>query len=294
MSLIHPQLVALHAVIEEGSFEKAARRLSLTPSAISQRIKTLEDRLGQVLVLRQVPCRTTIAGARLLRGVQQMRLLEREALETFAEPLATREPIAIAVNADSLATWLLDAIAGLHEKHGLLFDIHVEDQDHSTALLRNGSVMGAVTSDALRLQGCHVHRLGTMRYLPVASPSFVKQHFSEGLGASSMSQAPMLVFNRKDDLQRRFIRSITRAKLAPPIHYIPSPHAFVGAAEYGLGWGMAPESMAKQRIKEGTLCAIAPRRWLDVPLFWQHWALQSHTLDLIATWLDRAAKHVLR
>jgi len=296
MSLLNPQLTAFAAVLDEGSFDGAAQRLSLTPSAISQRIKALEDRLGQVLILRRMPCEATEAGERLLRSVQQMRLLEAETLKDFrvdpGSPGATT--VAIGVNADSLATWFLAALAQLHDRHRLLFDVRVEDQDHSTNLLRDGSVLGAITADAQPVQGCSVKKLGVMRYLPVASPAFVARHFAGGVNAASLGAAPMLVFNRKDALQWRFIHSVTRAKLAPPMHYVPSSTAFVEGAELGLGWAMAPESMLEKNFAKGTLKAIAPNRWLDVPLYWQHWSIRSSTLATVTETLLRAAQKGLR
>lgn len=297
MSLLNPQLSAFAAVLSEGSFESAARRLSITPSAISQRIKALEDRLGQVLILRQSPCRATEAGQRLLRSVLQMQLLEAETLADFAVGQATHASpatVAIAVNADSLATWFLGALAGLHRQHRLLFDVRVEDQDHSTDLLRDGSVLGAITADAHPVQGCTVRTLGVMRYLPVASPDFVAKHFADGVDASSLGRAPMLVFNRKDALQWRFVRRITRARLAPPMHYLPSSTGFVEAAALGLGWAMAPESMLQKALREGAVRAIAPDRWLDVPLYWQHWSIRSVTLSHVTDGLLRAAAQGLR
>jgi LysR family transcriptional regulator (chromosome initiation inhibitor) len=295
MSMLNPQLAAFAAVLSEGSFEAAARRLSLTSSAISQRIKALEDRLGQILVLRRLPCRATDAGQQLLRSVRQMQLLESEALASFAgaaEPRssAAPPPIAIAVNADSLATWLLPALDDLHARHGVLFDVHVEDQDHSAGLLRDGSVLGAITADARPVQGCTVQRLGVMRYVAVASPGFIAKHFADGLNAATLGRAPCLVFNRKDALQARFMRSVTRARLAPPIHYLPSSTAFVEAAALGLGWAMVPDSMAHAGLASGTLRMLAPERGLDVPLYWQHWAIRSTTMSRLTEALMAAAR----
>jgi len=296
VSLLNPQLAAFVAVLDEGSFDGAARRLSLTPSAISQRIKALEDRLGQVLVLRQSPSRATPAGERLLRSVQQMRLLEAETLDDFAVDPAHAAPatVAIAVNADSLATWFLGALAGLHQREGLLFDVRVEDQDHSAGLLRDGSVLGAVTADARPVQGCSVKKLGVMRYLPIAAPAFIARYFADGVNAAALGTAPLLVFNRKDALQWRFMRSMTRAKLAPPMHYLPSSTAFVEGAAQGLGWAMAPESMLEQPFARGELQPIAPGRWLDVPLYWQHWAIRSTILAKLTDALLQAARQGLR
>ena len=291
MSLLNPQLAAFAAVLEEGSFDGAAQRLSLTPSAISQRIKALEDRLGQVLILRRTPCTATPAGVQLLRSVQQMRLLETETLEAFHVESASTGPasVAVAVNADSLATWFLSALAKLHGQHGMLFDVRVEDQDHSTDLLRDGSVLGAVTAVARPVQGCSVRKLGVMRYLPVASPAFIGRHFARGVDAASLGKTPMLVFNRKDALQWRFIHSVTRARLAPPMHYLPSSTGFVEAAALGLGWAMAPESMLRRPLAEGAVQVLEPGRWLDVPLYWQHWSIRSATLSRVTDALIAAA-----
>lgn len=296
MSLLNPQLAAFLAVLDEGSFDAAARRLALTPSAISQRIKALEDRLGQVLILRRTPCQATPAGERLLRSVQQMRLLEAETLEAFHVGSAgdAAHAVPVAVNADSLATWFLSALPELHERHRLLFDVRVEDQDHSTDLLRAGAVLGAITAIAKPVQGCSVKKLGVMRYLPIASPAFVRRHFARGVDAAALAGAPMLVFNRKDALQWRFIHSVTRARLAPPMHYLPSSTAFVEGAALGLGWAMAPESMLEQPFADGSLAPVAPKRWLDVPLYWQHWAIRSTTLATVTEALLRAAKKGLR
>lgn len=297
MDLLHPQLAAFSAVLEEGSFEAAARRLSVTASAISQRIKALEDRLGQVLMVRQAPCRPTAAGERLLRRVRPMQALEAEAMADFlpAETAAGRpHSIAIAVNDDSLQTWLLPALADLHHAHGYLFDVRVDDQDHTLELLRTGAVLGAVTSESKPLQGCNVHALGAMRYHAIAAPAFVARHFAAGLGAAGLAQAPMLVFNRKDGLQARFMRRITRTRLAPPIHYLPTSIGFVDAAARGLGWCLAPEQMLAQALRDKRIVIIDRRRWLDVPLYWQHAAVRSSVLQHIGQALRTAASSMQR
>lgn len=290
MDLLNPQLRAFTAVLEEGSFEAAARKLYITASAVSQRIKTLEDRLGQVLVLRQPPCRPTPAGELLLRRVRPMQVLEAEALADFLpEKNGPCRPIAIAVNSDSLDTWFLVALSQLSQEHGYLFDVRVDDQDHTLELIRNGSVLGAVTAEPTPLQGCKVQALGIMRYQAIASPKFMTNHFATGVDASSLDQAPMIVFNRKDELQWRFIRQITQARVAPPIHYLPTSTGFVKAAALGLGWCLAPESLVYEALDAQELMLIAPGRWLDVPLYWQHAAIRSDTLQHLGGALRQAA-----
>jgi LysR family transcriptional regulator, chromosome initiation inhibitor len=297
MDLLHPQLSAFAAIIEEGTFEAAARRLAVTPSAVSQRIKALEDRLGQVLVVRQAPCRPTAAGERLLLRLRPMQALEAEAMADFL-PEAVRpsqsRPIAIAVNDDSLHTWIVTALARLHARHGYFFDVRVDDQDHTLDHLREGAVLGAVTAERKPLQGCNVYPLGRMRYHAIASPAFVRRYFPDGMDAGSLAKAPMIVFNRKDELQARYVRRITRAKVSPPIHYLPTSTGFVEAAGRGLGWCLAPDLLARAAMDAGQVAMIDEGRILDVPLYWQCASVRSTTLQRISDALRDVAGKALQ
>ncbi len=292
------QLAALAAVVQEGSFERAAAALHVTRSAVSQRIKLLEERIGQVLVRRATPCTPTEAGQALYRHAQQVALSEAHALATItghAVPTAVR--LSLGVNADSLATWfpqaMADAAAG-DGGAGITFDIHIEDQDHSSRLLREGRVMAAVTAEPVAVQGCQALRLGTMRYRALCSPGFWQHHFAQGVNPKALATAPMLVFNRKDALQERFLRRITRRTLRPPVHWLPSSHAFVDAMRLGLGWGMAPERLVADALAAGSLVDLAPDKPVDVVLYWQHWRLDVQALHRITSAVRQAAAGALR
>jgi LysR family transcriptional regulator (chromosome initiation inhibitor) len=292
MALDSVQLATLAAVVDEGSFEAAAHALHVTPSAVSQRIKALENAVGQVVVRRVKPCQATEAGRSLLRLAGQISLLEREALDAARGPLAagrTRTRMAIVVNADSLATWFLSALAGLPDDLALSFDLREEDQDHTARLLQDGSVMAAVTAQDVAVQGCRVERLGAMRYLATASPVLARAHFPDGPTAAALATTPMIVFNRKDQLQHRFLRALTRLPPDPPIHYVPSAWGFAEAIRLGLGWGMTPEQIAREEIAAGRCIDIAPGRHLDVPLYWQRWRVDSAALNALTTSVKAAA-----
>ena len=295
MDLLHPQLSAFAAVLEEGSFDAAAKRLSVTASAVSQRIKALEDRLGQALVVRHLPCRPTPAGERLLRRVRPMQMLEAEALADFvpAKDAAARA-FPIALNADSLQTWFLQALAALHRRHGYLFDVRVDDQDHTQEMLRDGTVLAAITGQSRPIQGCNVEPLGSMRYFAIASPQYARTHFGRGMDAATLAHAPLIVFDRKDDLQWRYIRRITRARVAPPVHYLPTSTGFVEAAALGLGWCLAPEDLIAEPVRNRRVTILEPDRWLDVPLYWQYAAVRSVTLGNIGRAIYEAAAAALR
>ncbi|NUT20974.1 MAG: LysR family transcriptional regulator ArgP [Hamadaea sp.] len=291
------QLQTFAAVIREGSFEAAARALRVTPSAVSQRIKALEHTAGQVLVRRAKPCQATAAGEPLVRLAGQLALLEREALDSarglVGETGESWTRLPIVVNADSLATWFLPALAAVPSTARLLFDVHSDDEDYTAELLRSGTVMAAVTTQNVPVQGCRVQRLGTMRYLPVAAPGVRDLWFPDGGSAEEFAYAPMLLLNRKDQLQHRFLRTVTRRTLDPPIHYIPSADAFNRAIGLGLGWALMPEHLATAELAAGQVIRLSGRH-LDVPLYWQHWRLESAALAALTAAVRDAARASLR
>lgn len=263
------QLAALAAAVEFGSFDAAAEHLSVTPSAISQRVKALEQRVGQVLVLREKPCVATSAGTPLLRLAAQLTLLESEALAEIRGGSPGLPRIALAVNADSMATWFTEVFERLPD---VLYDVRIEDQDHSARLLREGVVMGAVTTERVAVSGCRVQPLGVMRYLPVASAEYVRSYLPDGLTAEAAARAPSLAWNRADALQDQLLRKVFRRPIRRPIHYVPTAEGFGAAVRAGLGWGMYP-----QQLIDESFVAIADQH-LDVPLYWQCWKLDSATV----------------
>ena len=293
MQLDSAQLNAFSAVIDEGSFERAAAVLHITRSAASQRIKLLEERVGQVLVRRATPCTATEAGQALYRHAREIALSEADALAAIGGGPRSTTRLAIGVNADSLATWFPAAMAQAGEDPSITFDIHVEDQDHSANLLREGRVMAAVTADPQPVQGCQVLPLGTLRYRALASPAFMQRFFATGVTATTLARAPMLVFNRKDALQGRYVRRITRRTLTPPVHWLPEAHAFVKATEAGLGWGMAPDLMVDGHLRSGTLVELIPGTPVDVPLYWQYWRLNVQALARMTAAVQSQAHRAL-
>jgi LysR family transcriptional regulator (chromosome initiation inhibitor) len=293
MQIDSAQLDTFAAVVDEGSFEAAARRLNVTPSAVSQRIKALEGRLGQVVVMRGKPARPTEAGEALLRLARQVSLLELEAIASVRGTVdALRLPIA--VNADSLNNWFLPAMLDLSQQYDARFVVHQEDEEHSAEFLRNGTVLAAVTADPRPVQGCRVVPLGRMRYLAVATPEYADRWLTEKPLPEALAEAPMMVFNTKDLLQHRLLRKVTRRKLDPPTHAVPAPGAFHQAVRIGLGWGMIEDEVAQPEVAAGRLVDVAPGKYIDVPLYWQHWKLQSTILDALTTAVRRAASKGLR
>lgn len=284
MTLDGQQLAAFAAVVELGSFDAAAARLHVTPSAISQRIKALEQRVGQVLVVRGKPCTATGAGVPLLRLAAQTALLESEALAETGGGSFDLTRVALAVNADSMSTWFTRVLS---ELPNVLFDVRIEDQDHSARLLREGAVMGAVTTERAPVSGCRVHPLGVMRYLPVASVDYLARQLPEGFTAEAAGRAPSLAWNREDALQDMLLRKVFRRVVPRPVHYVPTAEGFAAAVRAGLGWGMYPEQLV------GPFTRIADVH-LDVPLYWQCWKLDSVIVQAVTEVVRSAAAELRR
>ncbi|WP_328461153.1 LysR family transcriptional regulator ArgP [Streptomyces sp. NBC_00448] len=291
------QVRTLLAAVDEGTFEAAAEALHVTPSAVSQRIKALEQRTGRVLLLRTKPVRLTASGEVVVRFGRQLARLEQDAgAELGLGDALGPATLPIAVNADSLATWFLPALAEAAADRGILFDLHRDDEDHTAALLRQGRVMAAVTSSPQAVQGCSVRALGRMRYRARAAPRFAARWIADRPLREALPAAPVIVFDRKDELQDRFLRGLaprqaraaTRAR-----HYMPSSEAYLDAVAAGLGWGMIPDLQAGPHLAAGTLVELAARRPIDVPLYWQQWKLDSPDLAVVADAVGRAAAREL-
>ena len=271
------QLDALSAAVAEGTFEAAARCLHITPSAVSQRIKALETAVGRVLLTRTKPIRPTPPGQTLLRVARQLQAITADAAQELGtEPPGAKAVIPVAVNADSLATWFLPALAAVGPS--CTFDLRRSDQDQTAELLREGTVMAAVTAQAAAVPGCTVERLGRMRYRPRASPSFAATWFPDGPTVAALAQAPVVLFDRQDQLQDRYLRRRSRRHLNPPRHYVPGSADFAQAIWLGLGWGMLADLLAFP----GDLVDFDPEHQIDVTLFWQRWRLRTTVLDRVS------------
>jgi LysR family transcriptional regulator (chromosome initiation inhibitor) len=282
-------LRALAAVVDQGTLEKAAARLGVTPSAVSQRIRALESSVGGVVVRRQSPCTATALGDPILRLARQVMTLEAETRREL-QPSGSRSPLPVAVNADSLATWFLPVLEASADWPDASLRLHVEDQEHTLALLRSGAVTAALTVEPHPVAGCSVERLGVMRYHPVAHPDLVARHRT-GRGGVDWATLPVLRFNAKDAMQSDLLDRLAPGA-APPMAQVPDSTAFALAVRAGVGWGMQPEAQLGDALTTGDLVLLHRRAHLDVELHWQRWRISSPTLDRLTDTVRYAARHL--
>ena len=288
------QLETLVVIAEEGTFDAAARRLNITPSAVSQRIRALERAAGQVLVRRTTPCTPTEAGEPLIRHGRQLRLLLGEAAATLSADTtsdATVVDLSVVVNADTLATWFRPVLDEVATWDRTALRITVEDQGYSADALRRGEVLAAVTSEPRPVQGCTVEPLGRLRYTPGAAPALIERH-RKGRGID-WGAIPMIVYNEKDHLQDEVLAA-HGATRPPVVHRVPSSHDFHEAIRRGLGWGMLLDAQAEADVESGVTVPLPGAKPIDIQLFWQRWRLDSIALEDLSEAVRRAARSGLR
>jgi LysR family transcriptional regulator, chromosome initiation inhibitor len=304
MSTFDPDaLECLAAIVEEGGFERAAQRLSITQSAVSQRLRALESQVGTVLIVRSRPLKATAAGQLLLKHTKQMRLiradLERDLRELAPSSIGgarEEERVSIAVNADSIATWALDAVGDL-VRQGVPLEIITDDQDFTHEWLREGQVLGCVTTLKQALRGCKVVPLGAMQYIAVCAADAganVPFDAQQGLTAHNFRSTPFIAFNRKDDMQTEFVaKAFGLKRVTLSQMFVPSSEAQVRAVLAGWGVSVVPALLAQPLIDAGRLLNIAPSHSLAVQLYWHCWNLESDVLDSLTAALTVAAKQQL-
>ncbi|MGO3148259.1 MAG: LysR family transcriptional regulator ArgP [Leucobacter sp.] len=293
MDLPLDQLRTFAATVTEGSLEGAAQRLHITPSAVSQRLRGLEERVGSVLLRRSRPVSVTEAGETVLRAARQVeQILGDVAIELDQTPTGG-SVVPLVVNADSLATWFVPALARAARETGARFEVLRADETISAEKLRSGEVMAALTATAEVVPGCISTAIGVDHYYAVAHPDFVREFFPEGVNAESLAVAPQLEFDRHDMFQQRFIAKITRARVNPPRHYLPSSTEFAHAIELGMGWGMLPALQCKNSLADGTFVELVPGASLPLSLYWQRWNLKSPLIDQLSQIIAEEAARAL-
>ena len=291
---------AVAMVVQTGSFDRAAKALNVTPSAISQRVKLLEERLGVVLVERGSPCTATEKGAWLCRHMEHVGMLEGELLEQLPglmDPLSPSQRVTlnIATNADSLGTWFLEAITAFSRRTDYLLSVAVDDEGHTAEWLQRGRVVAAVTSLGKPIQGCRVTPLGALRYHATASPDFIERYFPTGVTTETIGQAPALTFNQKDRLQNEWVQRSFGRLVTYPTHWLPSTQSFVDACVGGMGWALNPSGLVGDHLASGRLVELIPGSTLDVQLFWQVSRLAADRLtDLTQSVAATARRELLR
>ncbi|TCM67829.1 LysR family transcriptional regulator (chromosome initiation inhibitor) [Acinetobacter calcoaceticus] len=287
---------AFLAVIETGSFEAASAQLHLTAAAVSLRVQSLEKALGQILIVRERPCRPTLVGQQLLEHLQHIRLIQEGFLQNIQERTADSAcyKIRVGSNADSLSTWLLGALQEILIKANIVLELNIDDQTQTYHLLETGLVNACISTEPQAMKACVAEPLGLMRYKLVASADFCQRWFAQGLNHQSLQLAPAVIFNEKDHLHTELLlKHFGLNSQRYPHHYIPSSTAFLHSIELGLGYGLLPLIQMQEQLANGSLIELAVDHPVDVALYWHHWKRQSLPLQQLTQHLLQQARRYL-
>jgi len=239
----------------------------------------------------------TQAGQTLLQHLRHTRLMEQNLLQGLMGKSSESEfyKIALASNADSLATWLLPNIQQTLFKEKIVLELKIDDQSHTHTLLETGQVNACISAEEQVMSGCLAQPLGKMRYKMLASADFANKWFSAGVNRDTLRKTPAVIFNHKDLMHSEvLLKGYGLPMQSYPYSFIPATDAFVKAIQLGLGYGMVPELQVQPLLENGTLVDIMPEAQLDVPLYWHHWKRQSQQLDVLTETIVQSAKKILR
>ena len=282
-------------VAREGGFDKAARALCITQSAVSQRVKLLEELTGQVLIARTTPPQATSAGQKLLKHYLQVKRLEDDLIGEMDE-LGNKgfTSIALGINADSLAFWLLEAIRPFLLEERVLIDIRVNDQEQTHRLLKDGKVMGCISTIEQPMQGCRIEYIGRMNYRMMAAPEFAARWFPNGLAIENVRRAPAIIFDRQDELHHKLLyQALEEVPAAIPTNYVPSVEKFAEFIALGLAYGMLPDQQSTPLLRIGQMVDLSPDCHVSAKLYWHCWNLKSDLLEKLTQQLIHRAKTLL-
>lgn len=287
-------LEAFAKVVQEGGFEKAATVLNLTQSAVSQRVRLLEERVGKILLSRSSPPRPTNAGLRFIKHYLQVRLLEDGLDEELSDEYDKLTRFSLGINADSLSSWFLPAIAELLETGKILIDMHVDDQEQTHKLLKDGVVVGCISDMASPMQGCKVDFLGAMQYRLLARPEFIAKWFPEGLTVSAAENAPAVMFSHKDMLHYKILHEVLgRPVKVKATHYVPSNEQFLQMISSGYACGMVPDWQSEDLRSKGEIIEVHEKARDSVNHYWHCWNIDSPPLKALSKQIIDKAKILL-
>jgi len=289
-------LEALGLVLECGGFEKAAKALFISQSAVSQRIKQLEEYMGQVLIVRTSPPKPTPAGRQLLKHYKQVKYLEEDVLSRLISGAEKKYTILnLGVNADSLSTWFFNIVNNFYKDNNVLFHLTADDQEETHKLLKDGDVVGCISSSNTIAQGCSCDYIGAMQYKFAASPSFCKKWFNNGIEYDNAAEAPTVNYNTKDTIHYQLFKNIFHNSPAKfNTHYIPSSEQLLQAVKCGLGYGAVPSIQAEDYFKTGELVDLFPGVYIDINLYWHYWNIDLRFLKEFTKYLTEQSRHILK
>ena len=288
-------IAALHAIIETQGFETAAQKLFITQSAVSQRIRTLENYYGKPVLIRTLPYRPTELGKSLLGHYKRLMFLE-ESLKLTLSTEKQSPRISIAISRDSLETWFVEVMERLETILPITLEALADDQEDTLEYLKKGLVSACASTEARPITGCHAKFLGYFDYVLVASPEFIHNYFKHKKDrVKNLRKAPHVIFDSKDYLHARYLKkffNITDA--GSHYHVVPSVAGFRQFALKGHACALIPEIDIKKELVQKKLINLFPDKIWKMPIYWHSWVLENKNYEEFNDLVLKVAKNILR
>lgn len=279
----------LDLIIKEKGFERAANKLNITQSAVSQKIKQFESQIGELLLIRTVPPRPTEYGRKLLKLLYHVDLIEHDMLGDDNDQI-----IPISVNADSLATWFFPALKDFLSDSHIRLDITVDDEAKTLDHMLRGDVVGSISQQSLPVIGGTCDYLGCVDYIFVASPTFAQKYFKSGVTQDALLKAPIVSFNHTTDMHHLFLQqyfSLTPGSLLS--HIVPSSEAYIQLVLQDSACCMIPRQQIKDEMERGRIINLVPNLVQYKKLYWHRYLPESETMQKMSNHIINNAKKFL-
>lgn len=293
--LDYEAIAALAKVVETQSFQRAAEKLFVSQSAISQRIKSLENFYGEPVLIRTHPYRATALGLVLLSHFERVRLLETSVQEELKHNIA-QHPFSLALSRDSLATWFVAVIDKLEMlASSLILKIIADDQDVTLDYFKNGMVAACASGIARSLPGCKTEFLGYLDYVLVATPDFYQKFFAETDLTAALMRAPAILFDHQDNLHNQYLAHFFNVShLDFPHHTVPSVAGFKQFVCKGYAYALIPRLDVMTELSQGILLELFPDKIWAMPVYWHTWAIDMKNYRYMNELIIQIARAQLR
>jgi molybdate transport repressor ModE-like protein len=282
-------LALLQAVAQTGSFAAAAREMGLVPSAVTYRVRQIEEALDVLLFDRSSrQARLTDAGAELLREGARL-LQEIDAVANRVRRVATgwESQLTIAVDTViSCATVMELAQAFFELAPTTRLRLRDESLTGTLEALTSGQAdlaIGVVT-DTGTSAGIQVLPIGDMRFVYVVAPHHPLAKVPDPISDDVLQKHRAIAV--ADSVQHG--TAITFSLLpGQDVLTVATMRAKVDAQLRGLGGGFVPEPLARPHIERGTLVVKKIRRNSDVTPLRYAWRTTTPPGRALSWWLKQ-------
>jgi DNA-binding transcriptional LysR family regulator len=253
------QLRAFVAVVEEGSFSAAARKLQRVQSAISGSMANLESQLGLPLWDRSTRiARLTDQGQAVLAATRRV-LSEVDNLRqlTAGLVLGVEPSVSLCVDALFPLTALVDLCAAFAAQFPAV-DLRVDTQVMSAVSARvlSGAATIGVASPLGAAPGLERTVLSPIRMVPVVAPQHALAAIKGPISTRRLTQAIQIVLSERNESGVP-----DQAVLSPRTWRVGDLHTKHAMLRAGLGWGNLPEHLVRDDLRSRKLVAIRPAGW---------------------------------